>query len=112
MTIPKFFYEMSILIIFVCLFKKFNKMSQDYQAEQKANQSNLVTYSKILAIFVCTLYLINTLLFNIISPLFLYLTWQEGDEQHFSFTKFLFHLDWIMAIADFMSCMAILFLIH
>ena len=28
--IPKIFYEMSIFVIFICLFRRFNHLSQDY----------------------------------------------------------------------------------
>ena len=30
LLIPKFLFEMSILVIFICLFKSFNSLSQDY----------------------------------------------------------------------------------
>jgi len=76
-SLPKLIYELSIVVIFICLFKKFIRLSQDYQAEQKAQASNLILYSKILAIIVCTLYLINTILFNVVSPLLLYFNWEE-----------------------------------
>ena len=66
---------MGILVVFICLFIKFNKLSKDYQAEQKANSSHLMTFSKVLAFFICTLYFMNTILYNIISPLCWYLDW-------------------------------------
>ena len=72
--VPKIIYEMAVLVIFISLFRRFNMLSKDYQAEQRGHgQSRFVTVAKILCGFVCTLYFLNTLLFNVISPLFLYL---------------------------------------
>ena len=110
--VPKLIYELSILVIFISLFVKFNRLSKDYQAEQTAQSSHLVTLSKLLTIFICTLYLINTILFDLISPLFWYLDFLRNDGDTLEYTMFLMHLDWIMSLADFLSCMSILFLIH
>ena len=77
MIIPKGIYELSILVIFVCLFRSFNNLSKDYQAEQRAESSNIVSCQKFMAIFICLLYGINTLLFNMVSPYFLYINLKD-----------------------------------
>ena len=105
---------MALLIIFVCLFRKFNNLSKDYQAEQKENSSSkTVLIAKIVVIFICILYSVNTFLFNIVSPALLYLDLQEiAHDRQETYRMFMLHLDWIMSIADFLACMMILYLIH
>lgn len=67
---PKFFYEMAILIIFIGLYRKFNSLSKDYQTEQKNNSdSKFVVCAKIICILVSFMYLMNTLMFDIVGPL-------------------------------------------
>ena len=69
---------------------------------------------KILCFFVVTLACLNTLLFNVISPLFWYFDVEratdEQSEQYYA--VFILHLNWGMQLADFLCCMTILYLIH
>ena len=69
LTVPKFLFEMSVLIVFAALFSSFNALSKDYQAEQKGTKNNsFLCCAKFLAIFICTLYLINTVFYDIVNP--------------------------------------------
>ena len=77
MIVPKGIYELGILVIFLFLFRSFNNLSKDYQAEKRAESSNIVRCQKILAIIIVSLYGINTILFNVVSPYFLYLNLQD-----------------------------------
>lgn len=101
---------MSVLIIFICLLRKFNELSEDYQQEQRG-QGNFVRVAKCLAVFICLLYLFNTLLFDVIAPLIWH--FHMGDNTSSSvYRDTLLYINFAMSLADFISCMAILYLIH
>ena len=68
--IPKLLFEMLVLVVFICLIKSFNALSQDYQLEQRSAQSNFVRIAKILSAIVCFLYFVNVVLYNVVSPMF------------------------------------------
>ena len=103
------------MCIFLALFKSFNALSEDYQAEQREHKkNNFLILVKVMVFSICFLYFINTVLYNIVSPLFWYLDDKiapdEEDEQPYA--HFLLHVNWLMSLADFLSCMAIIYLIH
>ena len=107
---PKFIYEISMLIIFIALLKKFNNLSEDYQQEQRG-QSSFIRVAKLLAVIICLLYLINTLLFDIYTPFIWYENMHE-DKVKDNHARYLLYANFGMQLADFFSCMAILYLIH
>ena len=80
LTVPKLAYEMSILCIFVGLFRRFNNLSKDYQADQKQKQTNFVLIAKLMAIFVWLLSLLNTILYDIVSPIFWHQDWVHSAD--------------------------------
>ena len=80
LIVPKGIYEMSILVVFLSLFRVFNNLSKDYQAEKKAESSNIVRCQKIMATVICLLYGINTILQNVVSPYFLYLNLKDRKD--------------------------------
>lgn len=113
--IPKIIYELSIFVIFICLFRRFNHLSQDYQTEQRGHGStSFILIAKILCFFVVTLALINMFLFNVISPLFFYINMDEMESKskRQQYRVILLHLNWGMQLGDFICCMVILYLIH
>ena len=82
LMIPKIIYEMAILVIFICLFRRFNHLSQDYQTENRSSSSgsSFIFVAKVLCFFVCALYFINTIFFNVLSPLFWYFDSTRSSE--------------------------------
>jgi hypothetical protein len=75
---PKFVFEIIILVIFISLFRKFNQLSQDYQAEQRSSTNkNFVCVAKVLASLICILYFINTILFGLVGPIVWHLDMNE-----------------------------------
>lgn len=112
LTVPKFIYEISVVIIFAALFKSFNALSQDYQIEQKGNKgSGFVCCAKVLAIFISTLYLINTVFYDIVNPALAVMD-AETTAHDSTYRRVLLHVNLVIQFADFLSCMCILFLIH
>lgn len=77
---PKFLFEMSLLVIFIALIKKFNQLSQDYQAEQRGTRSNFMCVAKCLAFVIFTLYFLNTLLIDVAGPIIWYLGTKKTEE--------------------------------
>ncbi len=80
---PKFVYEMSILIIFLSLFRSFNALSADYQADQRGKSSGkFICIAKVIFVVLCLIYFVNALLFNIVGPTTWYLdSTKDGKEQ-------------------------------
>ena len=113
--IPKIFYELMILLIFFGLYKKFNALSRDYQTEQKETSGGcFVCTAKIICLFVGFMYFLNTLLFDIVGPWVWYtdVTRDPNRQALQPYATFLNNLQVIMCMADFLSCMSMLYLIH
>ena len=72
LMVPKFLFEMLLLVVFIALIRNFNKLSQDYQAEQRGTSSNFMCVAKLLAFVIFTLYFLNTLLLDVASPIVWY----------------------------------------
>ena len=71
--------------------------------------------AKILCFFVVTLAIINSLLFNVVSPIIFTIKMDEMEEtgsKRRNFNVLLLHLNWGMQLGDFIICMVILYLIH
>jgi len=60
------------------------------------------------------MYFLNTLLFDIVGPI----VWYEASARSGSldsqtiYSLILFEIGWGMALSDFLSCMAIMYMIH
>lgn len=67
-----------------------------------------MSVAKVLAVFICLLYLFNTLLFDLIAPI----VWHYHMEKNGTYSDYLLYINFAMSLADFISCMAILYLIH
>ena len=80
--VPKLCFEMSIFVIFICLVRRFNNLSQDYQAEEKSNKSScFITVAKWMTAFTMFFYFMNTLFFDVVSPLFWHYALKDSTDE-------------------------------
>lgn len=70
--------------------------------------------AKCLLVLVSTFYLLDTLLYDIAGPIIWYLANQRSAELDSSrhFSHFLIEINFVMSLTDFLSSMAILYMIH
>ena len=79
LLVPKFLFELSILFAFLAMYRTFNQWSRSYQEHEDTN-SNFVCITKTLGVVMATLFLINTFLFNVVTPLMYHFSLEEKNE--------------------------------
>ena len=76
--------------------------------------NGFICCAKVLLIFICAMYLLNTILFDVVGPVIWYKATERSAAADSStkYSHILFSIGWAMAFSDFVSCMAIMYMIH